>query len=644
MPALCPISQAVYCCREDAQRQVVVLVSLPQVRGTTDQPKTLERGSSSVDAEDLTTRCSISTELQTNDVERLRGTTSGVDDARDRSTVVTTPSGRLSTVSNPVFGTSKSPKSYWLRRHSDSVFADDCDPTQRGGDDAVPPSWVKRAGKERTVSDSQSAGCRELDASGSASALQQPALMRRFHAALVGMQLTGESDEVFDESPALQTTHDDVNIAPPRSDETSTTTYAQLDESSLQRRRARLTVVSSSGNLEDIVEERPSPDLSLDDDKSRDGDGAADASMFAKPEVNDVNDQPLNDGVRSIELSGGASWQCADDAACRDAENRKLNELARPEAASPRGGVAATCRRVPRVARSARLSAPAEPSRQRGGDAVSSGAGGKVHRCTVCRRTFSRSDMLERHARLHTGVRPYACRLCTQVFSRSDHLTTHLRTHTGEKPYACPRCAYTASRRDMVTRHLRVHESLPAADAAASVCGVVGPPRRRIYRSRYKERLNRPAVPGLDVDAAAADDRVTSYVPSKVDEQRLNGVTLTWPSAQRQRNPPTVSLPPPPSPPPAAAQTAVIRRRLEHLQAPSRCVVARGSTGSTDSYSSPVSLSASDVFEFAVSYSGVEGSPDVFRSPSATRQPTRFIFPYTAASTALSICDPTDTF
>ena len=85
------------------------------------------------------------------------------------------------------------------------------------------------------------------------------------------------------------------------------------------------------------------------------------------------------------------------------------------------------------------------------------GEGTKIHICKVCNKSFSRSDMLTRHMRLHTGLRPYECRVCGQVFSRSDHLHTHMRTHTGEKPYRCPQCPYAAPRRDMITRHMRIH-------------------------------------------------------------------------------------------------------------------------------------------------------------------------------------------
>jgi len=63
---------------------------------------------------------------------------------------------------------------------------------------------------------------------------------------------------------------------------------------------------------------------------------------------------------------------------------------------------------------------PLEPIDQGEAEAGGSEVGGgskSIHLCPVCQRSFSRGDMLTRHVRLHTGIRPYECNLCSQVRS-----------------------------------------------------------------------------------------------------------------------------------------------------------------------------------------------------------------------------------
>lgn len=61
--------------------------------------------------------------------------------------------------------------------------------------------------------------------------------------------------------------------------------------------------------------------------------------------------------------------------------------------------------------------------------------------------------------------RKYICSFCAKSFSRSEHRTRHERSHTGYKPFQCKICKHSFVRRDLVQRHIRtVHRILLLAN------------------------------------------------------------------------------------------------------------------------------------------------------------------------------------
>jgi uncharacterized Zn-finger protein len=52
----------------------------------------------------------------------------------------------------------------------------------------------------------------------------------------------------------------------------------------------------------------------------------------------------------------------------------------------------------------------------------------KTFECDTCHRYFARRHDLERHTRIHTGIRPYECPCCQKSFSRSDARNRHFHS------------------------------------------------------------------------------------------------------------------------------------------------------------------------------------------------------------------------
>ncbi|XP_069700026.1 zinc finger protein 26-like [Periplaneta americana] len=62
------------------------------------------------------------------------------------------------------------------------------------------------------------------------------------------------------------------------------------------------------------------------------------------------------------------------------------------------------------------------------------------HVCKQCGVKFTNNARLERHFKIHVGVRPFGCAQCGKHFAEKHNLKVHMRTHTGERPYTCTEC------------------------------------------------------------------------------------------------------------------------------------------------------------------------------------------------------------
>ncbi|XP_052828757.1 zinc finger protein 865-like [Octopus bimaculoides] len=97
--------------------------------------------------------------------------------------------------------------------------------------------------------------------------------------------------------------------------------------------------------------------------------------------------------------------------------------------------------------------------------------------CSVCSKTFSRRDNLERHKLCHQegASKQYSCEICDKAFSRKSYLKVHARIHSGERPYQCNLCGFAFSRYDHLLKHKtptkgrRKLSCVPRADVMAEV-------------------------------------------------------------------------------------------------------------------------------------------------------------------------------
>ncbi|XP_036369849.1 uncharacterized protein LOC115225209 isoform X2 [Octopus sinensis] len=118
-----------------------------------------------------------------------------------------------------------------------------------------------------------------------------------------------------------------------------------------------------------------------------------------------------------------------------------------------------------------------------------------VHACSVCWKNFSKSTQLNRHLKIHAGIKPFRCAYCDRAFSRSDNLVKHVRIHTGDKRYSCSICTKRFTDSSNLTKHLRTHARAAAATATAASGGATAPSKSNSSRSGNHSNSNHSFPP-----------------------------------------------------------------------------------------------------------------------------------------------------
>lgn len=80
-----------------------------------------------------------------------------------------------------------------------------------------------------------------------------------------------------------------------------------------------------------------------------------------------------------------------------------------------------------------------------------------LFRCQVCSKVFLNRNHLNRHAIIHSGVKPFKCDQCDKGFYRMEHLQRHVIVHTGIRPYKCNFCDKSFFQVGDQMKHLMTH-------------------------------------------------------------------------------------------------------------------------------------------------------------------------------------------
>ncbi|KAG4271860.1 hypothetical protein FPRO04_10592 [Fusarium proliferatum] len=146
-------------------------------------------------------------------------------------------------------------------------------------------------------------------------------------------------------------------------------------------------------------------------------------------------------------------------------------------------------------------------------------------RCDFCSETFKRKEHLERHARRHSGAKPFKCKSCSKAFSRNtrDVLMRHSNMHASDP-------SETSTTRGR-PRKAPARNTCSSAKLRCSQHTSCGSPKSNSAASAHLSTSQDGA--GINSPADGPETQAISSIDITLSDQQLSALEPTLPSADQ---------------------------------------------------------------------------------------------------------------
>lgn len=92
------------------------------------------------------------------------------------------------------------------------------------------------------------------------------------------------------------------------------------------------------------------------------------------------------------------------------------------------------------------------------------------YKCDTCDEVFGMRSLLNKHARIHVGQRPFICEHCSRSFAKKSAYLAHLPNHSIVKPFECSECDQWFVKEQLLQEHIASHRGDSSKPHKCSHC------------------------------------------------------------------------------------------------------------------------------------------------------------------------------